>query len=480
MLRMMGMGLAGAYLAGCAPAAAPAPTTVPPTAAAAAPAAPTTAPAGTAAATAAPGLQPSDFTSANIDWKRFKGLSLGVAMLQSPPATDFWKEAIKLFESLSGATVAITELHQNELADRRFADLVSKAGTFDVVNTEFDLLPGYAQAKLIEPLNKYIDDPNLTDKKWLALEDFYEGILNSGKVGTEQYALPMTAESTLLSYRKDLISKKPDTFDDLMEMAKNANKPGDIAGFVARGQRGAGMNVYIWAGFLHGFGGDFFVKFPDDMHPAINSPEAIAAAEFYATILQNYGPAGVANYTNEEPQLDAENGKAASLIEWSGNPILIDNPANSKTSGKWAYAQVPKGPGGRWPAVFSWTFAVNGASKQKEAAWALAQFIASPPAQLNSSKGLIIPTRKSIADDPGYQAATRTQIIGYDSWAPESAEALKTANPEYRPRFADWPQVGDRVGIALQSVIAKEQSAKEAFDKAQADIETLMKDKKYI
>jgi ABC-type glycerol-3-phosphate transport system substrate-binding protein len=465
----MGTGVAGVLLASCAPAATEEP--VVPTKQAV-PTEPTVEDVN--------GLKISDFTKANVDWSQFKGTSLNVLMLSSPPATDYWKDAMKVFETLSGATVTVTELAQNELNDRRFADMVSGAGNFDLINSEFNLIPGYVEANFVESLDPYIEDSNKTDKAWLDLGDIYEGIYKAGAWKDEQYALPTTSESTVLSYRKDLISEPPQTFEDLMAMAEQAYKPGEMAGFVARAQRGEGMNVYVWTGFLKGFGGKFFADFPNDYTPVINSPEAIAAAEFYAEILNKYGPDGIASYTNEETQLDAQNNKAASLIEWSGHPILIDNPENSETSGKWAFAQVPSGPGGRWPAVFSWVWAINAGSKNKDATWALLQAVASPPAQLHNSAGLIVPIRESVAKSDFYIDSAKKGIIGFDEWAPVNAEALAIASPDYRPRFPDWREYGDRVGIALQSVIAGETDAKSAFDDAQKELESLMKDKGYI
>ncbi len=469
-LRLLGMGTAAAYVAACAPIVVPSSET-----------------ASSSESSSAPpvvedvnGLKAADFQAANLDWQQFRGVNLNILMLSSPPPTDLWKDSVKIFEALSGATVTVTELPQNELNDRRFADLVAGGGSFDLINTEFSLIPSYAKSNFIEPLDAYMTRTEVSDTAWLNLDDVYLGVLNAGKFEDMQYALPATSESTILSYRKDIISKAPDTFDDLMAMAEAANKPGEIAGFVGRAQRGEGMNVYIWAGFLHGFGGNFFADFPNDMTPVINSAEAIAAAQFYSDLLNKFGPLGVASYTNEEVHLDAQTGKTASLIEWSGHPILIDNPELSQTSGKWGFTQVPQGPGGRWPAVFSWTWALNAGSQQKDAAWGLLQALVSPAAQLHNSAGLIVPTRKSVAESSAYIEASRKSIIGFDDWAPVNGEALAIANPDYRPRFPEWREVGDRVGIALQSVIAGEQGAQDAFDAAQTEIASLMKEKGYI
>jgi ABC-type glycerol-3-phosphate transport system substrate-binding protein len=44
---------------------------------------------------------------------------------------------------------------------------------------------------------------------------------------------------------------------------------------------------------------------------------------------------------------------------------------------------------------------------------------------------------------------------------------------EERPMIVEWPQMGDIVGAALQSVIAGEKEAQEAMDEAQAEIEAI-------
>src|SRR5947207_2070345 len=82
MLQFMGYGATAAYLAACAPAATPVPTAAP-TSAPATTSPPTTAP--TASTEDVNGLKLADFSKANIDWQKFKGVSLGVAMLQSAP-----------------------------------------------------------------------------------------------------------------------------------------------------------------------------------------------------------------------------------------------------------------------------------------------------------------------------------------------------------------------------------------------------------
>ncbi len=39
---------------------------------------------------------------------------------------------------------------------------------------------------------------------------------------------------------------------------------------------------------------------PDDLHPVLDSPEAIHAAEFFSDMLRSYGPDGVLSYTYDQ------------------------------------------------------------------------------------------------------------------------------------------------------------------------------------
>jgi ABC-type glycerol-3-phosphate transport system substrate-binding protein len=86
--------------------------------------------------------------------------------------------------------------------------------------------------------------------------------------------------------------------------------------------------------------------------------------------------------------------------------------------------------------------------------------------------------RKSVWEDP--QLATNLKYIGGGEWMTKFAEALSIADANYRPRFAHWREMGDRLGIAVQSVIAGEKDAQTAMDDAQADILQLMKENGYI
>src|SRR4029077_20362107 len=134
------------------------------------------------------------------------------------------------------------------------------------------------------------------------------------------------------------------------------------------GARGQGMNVYVWSGFLPGFGGDFFERFPSPSPAGVRPPRpsqaAVEATMFYASLLKESGPRGAANWTWLETLSGMQEGRVAMCIDASNFGPVIDDPKKSSTAGKWGYAMVPAGPGGRHPSIYTHTLAINAASKR--------------------------------------------------------------------------------------------------------------------
>jgi ABC-type glycerol-3-phosphate transport system substrate-binding protein len=281
---------------------------------------------------------------------------------------------------------------------------------------------------------------------------------------------------TLLFYRKDLFAAAglapPDTYEDLAQAAKRLHKPPEIAGIGLRGARGQGMNVYVWAGFLLGFGGQFFEHFPEartaDLRPALTTPAAVGATNLYASLLRDTGPRGAANWTWLETLSGMQEGRVAMCIDASNCGPAVDDPKKSATAGKWGYAEVPRGPGGRHPSIYTHTLAINAASRHKRAAWLLLQFAASREAQRERALETGEPTRTSVWKDP--ELERRMERVGGGTWMKLSLASLARAQADYRPRFEQWREVGDLVGIAVQQVVAGEKDAPAALGAAQAEI----------
>jgi multiple sugar transport system substrate-binding protein len=391
------------------------------------------------------------------------------------------KELVPQFEALTDIKVNWDSLEQNSEIDKLNVEFRSGAGSIDAFQVDFMLLPEWATNGYLEPLDTYLNDPKLTDAAWYDSGDFLKGIWGAGQWDGKQYLIPMSAESSILIYRKDLFDaaglKAPTTFDELQAAAKALNNPPTIYGIGDRGLRGAGQNVYIWTSFLRGFGGDFFKDFPNDYTPTLDTPEAIKATQVYADLDKNYGPPGVANWSNLETYQGAKDGVTAMYIDATPHAPLVDDPS-TKTYGKWATAMVPAGPAGAFPAIYSHTLAMNAASKNKVGAWLWMQCMTSPSAEHIRSLKTGDPARTS-----SFQTDAFKQILGRvggGTYLTTAVDSMNAALPDFRPRFPGWNKVGDRIGAAVQSVIAGETDAASAMKSAQADVLQMMKDDGYI
>lgn len=421
------------------------------------------------------------YRRARIDWRAAAGQELVLAMNQHME-TDALRPQLARFEALTGVHARIESYPENELHQKTLVDLASQKGGFDVIMMDFMFTPQYATAGLIEPLDAMLSDGAQTDAEWFAIDDFVPALLDAARFGGKLWALPFTSETTLLFYRKDLLAaagiKPPDTYAELAEAAKKLHRPPQIAGIGLRGARGQGMNVYVWTGFLRGFGGQFFERFPApspaELRPTLTSQAAVDATSLYASLLRDSGPRGAANWTWLETLSGMQEGRVAMCIDASNFGPAMDDPKKSATAGKWGYAEVPRGPGGRHPSIYTHTLAINARSRHKQAAWLFLQFSTSREAQRERALETGEPTRTSVWQDA--ELARRMERVGGGSWMKLSLLALGQAKADYRPRFERWREVGDLVGIAVQQVVAGEKDATSALGEAQAEVEKTLRE----
>jgi multiple sugar transport system substrate-binding protein len=420
------------------------------------------------------------YRRARINWRAAAGQELVLAMNQHME-TDALRPQLARFEALTGVHARVESYPENELHQKTLVDLASQKGGFDVIMMDFMFTPQYATAGLIEPLDAMLSDGAQTDAAWFAVDDFVPALLDAARFGGKLWALPFTSETTLLFYRKDLLAaagmKPPDTFTELAAAAKKLHQPPQIAGIGLRGARGQGMNVYVWTGFLHGFGGQFFERFPApspaELRPTLTSQAAVDATNLYASLLRDSGPRGAANWTWLETLTGMQEGRVAMCIDASNFGPAIDDPKKSATAGKWGYAEVPGGPGGRHPSIYTHTLAINAKSRHKQAAWLFLEFATSREAQRERALDTGEPTRTSIWQDAEF--ARRMERVGDGAWMKLSLASLGKAKADYRPRFERWREVGDLVGIAVQQVVAGEKDATSALGAAQDEVEKALK-----
>jgi ABC-type glycerol-3-phosphate transport system substrate-binding protein len=239
--------------------------------------------------------------------------------------------------------------------------------------------------------------------------------------------------------------------------------------------------MWTFPQFLYGFGGSIVKDFPNkDMHPVFDSPEAIKAVNFYATLVRDYGFKGATDAHWAEIVIAMQQGKAAIMID--GSPLVgrILDPEKSSVLGKIGFSVVPRGPAKRWPPVSGHALAIPVGSENKELAWKFIQWALSKETQLKNAlmHSETALTRKSCLENSDYLKKFNWGDGEYVRVVKETFD--KWAQPYYRPLTPEWPQVNDTCSIAISKVLTGEETTEKALEKANKELYRIYKEAGYF
>jgi len=445
----------------------------------------------------------------------YTGVELIIA-LRSLPETDYIMGKTGEFEIRTGIKVHYVLYPELELREKTVMDLATGAGVYDIIGIDNMYIPEFAEAGWIIPIEDYIRklEPKFEEifgEKY-NLSDFMRVYRETNSYKGKMWAVPIYGETTQLMYRKDIFEdskvieaykrwveahydelveevtkwdfkpeqipkelKVPENMAELLVIsrffAKKFNPESPVEyGISLRGLRGEGMNIYIWTGFLRAFGGGFF---DENWRPIFNSSEGVKATEFYAYLLQNYGPPGSSTYTWDDVQTIFMAGKCAMIIDATNFLTRIENPELSAIAGKIGYAELPEGPAGKFPSIYTLGFTVSaiGAKEEieREAGTLFIMWATSKSMELG--KALIhYPPIVSVCRASAFlHKAFIDKVKAYPGWRESTVKGLEICLAEYRPRIPEWREVGDILGIAVEEVIAGARDAKSALDWAAAE-----------
>jgi multiple sugar transport system substrate-binding protein len=378
------------------------------------------------------------------------------------------QELLPAFEAETGIKVNWMQLQETPLRSRTGLELSAPSTDIDVIMADFLYMNQYALAGYLAPLDEYFKNSSTFKES-----DFQKPFIDAVKVDGKMYGIPLYQDSNIMVYRADLFAKYnldvPKTFEELEAVAKviHEQEPG-VVGIVMRGQRGAGVNEWTWPTFLRGFGGSYFTA--DGKQANLDTPEAIAALEYYANILNKYGPPGAANHSYIEVQTMMMQGEAGIFIDSASLAPRCEDPANSVVAGKLGYAVVP-GKVETQPGFYAWTLVVPENSARKEAAAKFLEWIISP--EIAKQLGWSAPNQalESVYDIPPYPGYAQSEPL-----VKVMKDSLALADPDYRPRNKITAEVGTRVSVAISEVLSGEKSAAQALREANDEINRIIRD----
>ncbi len=362
-------------------------------------------------------------------------------------------------------------------------ELAAGGGAYDAVWATGRGYRRWVSNGWIDELGPYISNPKLTNANDFNYDDFLQGSIRYLTVDGKIYALPILNSTQVLFFRQDIfekfgIAKPPDTWDEMMEIAKKIHTP-EVGAVGMRGSRRRGGVMWPFPQVIYSFGGRIVNDFPKDMHPVFDTPEVIKAAEYYAELLQNYGYKGTLSAHYKDVSAAMQQGKMAMLIDGHPGVGPYEDPEKSVVAGKLGFHFVPGGPAGRWPAFGAHGLAIPTGAKNKEQGWEFIKWALSTERQLRGGleQQEIALTRKSVLLHPDY--IKKFNFADGQLMRVLAEQFDKYVRSFYRPMTAEWGDAEDVTAIAMSKVLAGEESAEKALKEANKQLFEIYKEAGY-
>lgn len=289
------------------------------------------------------------------------------------------------------------------------------------------------------------------------------------------YGLPWTCGGLIFSYRKDLYGEAglpgpPDTLDEMLEYAKKltVDLDGDgkidrygIAWYATRLSDGITQQ---WLPFHFSFGAELWDPKTWTAQGIINSDRAVEALQFFVdfNLKHKVVDPATANWFVDEIMNAATQDKCAMWFTWVSFANVADNPALSKTAGKWGYSVMPgyrdpeTGQIRRGTTFGSQGIGINAFSKHKKEAWMYLEWLKSYEIE------------KMLVDDPtaGY-ASARIDLIDYQKQFEPKWASIRTIVEGIARDVWTWPEYAELLDIQqreLNLAYIGKKTPKEALD----------------
>ena len=248
----------------------------------------------------------------HFDWRNYEGTTINYYALNFYYKTELEKYLDEFYE-LTGITVNIISLPEDQLYEKLAIELASGSTSVDVFNTSGICNDGwrYSENGYYFDLNEFVNDPVMTAPDW-SPEDFIQSVYESQMIDGKRVAIPCNAVTWVLYYRKDLLDKAglsiPQTMDELVEAASVLNNDG-IYGFGGRGKKTQAAQA--WSNFLFNYGGSWI----KDGKSNFANESGYSALQTYVTLMSKYSNPGSSNNDWTDIQAMFAQGQIAFMID---------------------------------------------------------------------------------------------------------------------------------------------------------------------
>jgi multiple sugar transport system substrate-binding protein len=360
---------------------------------------------------------------------------------------------------VGGATSDVQQQYLNTV-------LTSRSGDIDIFLIDVVRPATYAAAGWAEPLNRFFE----SDAAMMAyLDDFLPGPIEANLIDGTLYALPAFTDAQFLYYRADLLEQygfePPTTWEELMEQAlaiTEAEGDPSLQGFNYQGFRGEGT-ICTFLQAVWSAGGNWI---DDAGNVTLQTPEARRAMEWYESTLQRgITVPEIAEMSTDLSRQQFQAGNVVFMLNWgyAWAHFQGSSPQATEVAGLVGVAPLPAFEGNASATcIGGWQWAINPFSANKDAAWRLLEFLASPDSQrVLAVQASNVPARHSLYDDPEVLEAAPHFGDFYDV----------IINARSRPVTAFYTDVSEAIRFPMNAFFARDLSIDEALEEMQRGVE---------
>ncbi|MEL6509498.1 MAG: extracellular solute-binding protein [Pseudomonadota bacterium] len=392
----------------------------------------------------------------------------GTTLVVNFPAHPHYNAVLDVlpeFTDQTGIEVEVDQLQYLKMRERQTLELTKNEGDYDLISYVVFSKADYVFADQLENLAKYFMNPKLADPNYDA-GDLIDGyVANIGIAGGEKgylpgptgslFGIPFGSETSVLAYRKDIFEKHgidvPQNYDQLLEVACQIPElePG-VGGMASRAASGHQAS-HAFLLHLAPLGGRVFDA---EWNPIINSAEGVAAANALKTIV-DCGPEGGTTFGPAEAAAAFQQGQAAMFMDSIAFAAGFEDPSKSTVVGNVGYALHPEGVR-RGSQTGGFGIGIPSNAQNKEAAFLLMQWLTSKEQDLAIALAGGNPSRFST-----YENAELNAKYPYSA---TFGEALKYADPDWRPIIPTWGAINADIGTTMSQVLTEGLDPQEALD----------------
>lgn len=327
----------------------------------------------------------------------------------------------------------------------------------DIARVEPQRIAQYIAAEYVANLDPYVSTELILD--------LFPGTFGSVMSNGSLYGIPDFVDTLVLFYRTDMLAEAgydspPATWDEMVEVAQAITEDTDGDGETDVWGLGlfGGWWAYEFYPWFFSAGAEMLEEENGKLVPAFNSPEGVAALQFWLDLIYKYKvvPKGAVNYTEDDykPLFAAKK-----MAMFTSGPWTVASMKEIEAlEGKWAVAPIPAGKqnasvlGGLYYIVLE-------QSEHKAEAMKFVNYFTQTDVLTDWAKSLsLLPPRKSCYADPFFTADPLIQAF---------SDQLKVA----KPVLTTVPQAGEieyYFAVAWRDALAGVKEPQEALDEAAA------------